>query len=90
MEKNDSLINGLAHVILSVNDWEKSTVYYRKLLSFLGLTCVWDGTGYSKDSSFLYYVGGRTAIGISPANTNDKFLQTRVGLHHLCFRAKNK
>jgi catechol 2,3-dioxygenase-like lactoylglutathione lyase family enzyme len=41
----------------------------------------------------LYCVGGRTAIGISaPSGEHEgaAFEQTRVGLHHLCFRARER
>jgi catechol 2,3-dioxygenase-like lactoylglutathione lyase family enzyme len=39
----------------------------------------------------LYCVGGRTAIGIQPSqNDGDRFVQSRVGLHHLCLRARSR
>ena len=51
-------VNGMAHVILTVSQWEKARAFYAELLPFLGLTKVYDG------NNFLYHVGGRTAIGI--------------------------
>ena len=42
---------------------------------------------------FLYCVGGRTAVAVTPsdeAHRNERFVQTRVGLHHVCFRARNR
>ena len=51
-------INGMAHVILTVSDWEASHAFYSELMPFLGLKKVYDG------NNFLYHVGGRTAIGI--------------------------
>ena len=51
-------VNGMAHVILTVSQWEKSRAFYAELLPFLGMTKVYDG------NNFLYHVGGRTAIGI--------------------------
>ena len=42
-------------------------------------------------SDFCYHVGGRTAIGIrkcDPEYANERFQQYRVGLHHICFRAR--
>ncbi len=80
-------INGVAHVILTAGDFERSTAFYRKLLPFLGLTLVMD------NNQFLYGVGARTALGVRPPATEyegGKFEQERIGLHHLCFRAKNR
>lgn len=47
-------INGVAHIILTVTDWQESAKFYRKLLGeFLGLTCVMDGEGKSSISCSL-------------------------------------
>ena len=51
-------VNGMAHVILTVSQWEKARAFYGELLPFLGLQKVYDG------NNFLYHVGGRTAVGI--------------------------
>ena len=51
-------INGIAHVMLTASDFERSRSFYQKLLPFLGLKPVLDGDG------FYYCVGGRTAFGI--------------------------
>jgi catechol 2,3-dioxygenase-like lactoylglutathione lyase family enzyme len=80
-------INGMAHVILTASNFERSRDFYRKLLPFLGLTPVID------TDSYYYCVGGRTALGISapaPEYAGAAFEQTRVGLHHLCFRARER
>ena len=80
-------VNGMAHVILTVSQWEKSRAFYAELLPFLGMTKVYDG------NNFLYHVGGRTAIGIqrcAPEHVNEQFVQNRVGLHHLCLRARSR
>ena len=43
------------------------------------------------DTDKLFYcVGGRTAIGIQPADAGERFVQGRVGLHHLCLRARSR
>jgi catechol 2,3-dioxygenase-like lactoylglutathione lyase family enzyme len=45
------------------------------------------------NDGFYYCVGGRTAVGISaPASefAGARFEQQRVGLHHLCFRARER
>jgi catechol 2,3-dioxygenase-like lactoylglutathione lyase family enzyme len=80
-------INGMAHVILAVSDFEKSLPFYEKLLPFLGLTPV------IRSSEMFYCVGGRTALGIMRGDEKfhgEKFAQRRVGLHHLCFRARSR
>lgn len=80
-------INGIAHVNLTVSDMGRSRSFYRELLTFLGLKPVIDG------EAMLYCVGGRTAMGIQPADDehrNDHFVQRRVGLHHVCFRARER
>src|SRR5947199_10573811 len=41
----------------------------------------------------LYCVGGRTAVGIMKGEEqyrNERFVQPRVGLHHVCFRARER
>jgi catechol 2,3-dioxygenase-like lactoylglutathione lyase family enzyme len=80
-------INGVAHIQLSVNDFAASARFYKKLLPFLGMKPVFDA------EIFLYHVGGRTAVAITPADESlrgEKFDQRRVGLHHVCFRARDR
>jgi catechol 2,3-dioxygenase-like lactoylglutathione lyase family enzyme len=80
-------INGVAHVILTVSDFAGSIPFYDRLLAFFGLTCVF------RTDEFLYYVGGRTAVGIAPADAEHRggrFVQRRAGLHHVCFRARER
>jgi catechol 2,3-dioxygenase-like lactoylglutathione lyase family enzyme len=80
-------INGMAHVILTTGDFPKARAFYGRLLPFLGLTPVIDTPDY------YYCVGGRTALGIRPgaaAHAGQRFVQDRVGLHHLCFRARSR
>jgi catechol 2,3-dioxygenase-like lactoylglutathione lyase family enzyme len=45
------------------------------------------------EDGWLYCVGGRTAIGIMEADEQhrgERFVQTRVGLHHICIRARER
>jgi catechol 2,3-dioxygenase-like lactoylglutathione lyase family enzyme len=80
-------INGIAHVILTVRDMKASRAFYVPLLEHLGLTQIVDS------SEYLYYVGGRTGIGLRPAspeNRDARFEQGRSGLHHFCFRARSR
>jgi catechol 2,3-dioxygenase-like lactoylglutathione lyase family enzyme len=79
-------INGVAHVILSVSNWPACRRFYAQLLPFLGMTCTFDG------EQMMYFVGGRTAIGISrcdPAHEHERFVQNSVGMHHLCLRVRD-
>jgi catechol 2,3-dioxygenase-like lactoylglutathione lyase family enzyme len=80
-------INGIAHVTLTVRSVSASREFYRGLLAHLGLTEIVDSDTY------LYWVGGRTAVGIRPASpkfTEDSFDQGRPGLHHVCFRCRSR
>ena len=80
-------INGIAHVMLTVARFEECVAFYESLLNLMGLKTVF------KDPNLLYCVGGRTAFGIQPADAahaGDRFVQTRVGLHHVCFRARQR
>jgi catechol 2,3-dioxygenase-like lactoylglutathione lyase family enzyme len=81
-------INGIAHVMLTVGNYEACLAFYEKLLPFLGLTFVVRKTG-----SQFYCIGGRTGIGIHKAQEQfrgERFTQARVGLHHLCLRARGR
>jgi catechol 2,3-dioxygenase-like lactoylglutathione lyase family enzyme len=79
-------VNGMAHVIISVSNWQACREFYTQLLPFLGLTQTFDG------DEMIYYVGARTALGVSkcaPEFEHERFRQNSIGLHHLCFRARN-
>jgi len=80
-------INGIAHVMLTVSNFDACQPFYEKLLTFLGLRPVINTDG------MLYCVGGRTAVGIMKAEAryrDERFAQFRVGLHHVCFRARER
>jgi len=80
-------INGMAHVVLTVSRFAECRAFYARLLPRLGMKPVFDGP------KFFYCVGARTAIGIEPcdpAHAGDRFVQGRVGLHHLCLRARTR
>ena len=77
----------MAHVVLTVSNFETAVPFYEKLLAFLGMKRVFKG------EEFLYYVGGRTDLAISRCDERyrqEQFVQRRVGLHHLCFRARER
>ncbi len=80
-------INGMAHVILTVSQFDKARTFYSALLPAFGMTCVHDGP------DFCYHVGARTAIGVRKCDAEyeeERFQQYRVGLHHLCLRARSR
>ena len=80
-------INGIAHIQLTVSRFPEARAFYGKLLPFLGLTAVMDFDG------FYYCVGARTGVAISAADAEhaaETFVQRRVGLHHVCFRARER
>ena len=80
-------INGIAHAMLTVSNFAACAPFYRELLGHMGLKPVIDSDG------MLYCVGGRTAVGIMRAEEKfaaERFEQFRVGLHHLCFRVRQR
>ncbi|MGN6689579.1 MAG: VOC family protein [Sphingopyxis sp.] len=80
-------LNGVAHVILTAGDFARSTAFWRDVIGWLGLKKVLDS------EHMLYGVGGRTAIGIrtpSPENSGKRFDQGAPGLHHACFRMRDR
>lgn len=80
-------INGIAHTMLTAGNFSVSRAFYGQLLPFLGLTAVLD-----TDDTY-YCVGGRTALGIragDPVGPDNRFDQGRAGLHHLCFRLRQR
>jgi catechol 2,3-dioxygenase-like lactoylglutathione lyase family enzyme len=80
-------INGIAHAILTVRDMAVSRPFYQALMTHLGLSEI------VNNDTFLYYIGGRTAVGLrpaAPATAEHRFDQGRCGLHHLCFRARSR
>ncbi len=80
-------INGMAHVILTVSQFDKAKAFYGQLMPALGMKNVFDG------SDMCYFVGARTAVGIEPCapeHAEERFVQNRVGLHHICLRARSR
>ena len=80
-------INSMAHVILTVSQFDKARAFYSRLLPAFRMTRVHDGP------DFCYHVGARTAIGVrkcDPEFEGERFEQYRVGLHHLCLRARSR
>lgn len=79
-------VNGIAHIFLTVANYDACAAFYRRLLPFIGLTHVVRDTPQS-----LYCIGGRTGFGITrggDAFSGERVRQERPGLHHVCFRAR--
>ena len=80
-------VNGVAHTFITASDFEASVTFYRRLLPFLGMQIVAD----SLDT--FYGVGGRTGFGIRRPTAEfagAKYEQYRIGLHHHCWRARER
>jgi catechol 2,3-dioxygenase-like lactoylglutathione lyase family enzyme len=80
-------INGVAHVMLRVNRFDECIAFYDQVMPALGLQAVHRGDG------FVYYIGGRTALGIRRADPNfadHPHVEAGPGLEHLCFRARSR
>src|SRR4051794_27062951 len=77
----------MAHVVLTVSRFDVARAFYGRLLPAFGMQVVFDG------EKFFYCVGARTAIGIEPCDpafAGERFVQQRVGPHHLCLRARSR
>lgn len=80
-------IAGIAHIQLTVNDLQRAMPFYESVLSFIGMSAV------VKAPNFLYMVGGKTAVAIARSSEQNRafgFDQRRIGLHHVCFRARSR
>ncbi len=80
-------INGIAHIQLSVTDFAASRAFYGRLLPALGMHVQYDEPG------LFYCIGGRTGLLITacaPELREERFNQRRAGLHHVCFRARER
>ena len=80
-------LNGIAHIQLTVSDMERSRAFYAPLLERFEMQILVDSETY------FYCIGSRTGIAISPIdaqNQGDDFDPRRVGLHHLCLRARER
>jgi catechol 2,3-dioxygenase-like lactoylglutathione lyase family enzyme len=80
-------INGIAHIQLTVSDFEACARFYAPVMELFEMQLVFD------DDEVKYWVGGRTALAITrcgDAYRSERFVQRRIGLHHLCFRARRR
>ena len=80
-------INGVAHLVLRVSRFEECVAFYDRLMPELGLQAV------HRRDGFVYYVGGRTALGIRKADSEHArhaHVEAGPGIDHLCFRARSR
>jgi catechol 2,3-dioxygenase-like lactoylglutathione lyase family enzyme len=80
-------INGIAHIILRMSRFEECVAFYDELMPRLGLHPVLRVDG------FVYYVGGRTALGIRQPEAEvagHAHQELAPGIDHLCFRARSR
>jgi catechol 2,3-dioxygenase-like lactoylglutathione lyase family enzyme len=80
-------INGVAHIVLRVSRFEECVAFYDVLMPALGLEAVY------RSDEYVYYVGGRTALGIrrpAPDLAGHAHQEPAPGIDHLCFRARSR
>jgi catechol 2,3-dioxygenase-like lactoylglutathione lyase family enzyme len=80
-------INGIAHIQLTVSDFESCARFYGALMELFEMKLVYD------EADAKYWVGGRTGVLITRCADlyrGERFVQNRVGLHHACFRARSR
>ena len=80
-------VNGIAHIQLTVNDPERCIPFWENLCHFLGMETLIRG------EEIVYCIGSRTGIlvrGAPPEKRERNFDQDTAGLHHLCFRARQR
>jgi catechol 2,3-dioxygenase-like lactoylglutathione lyase family enzyme len=80
-------MNGIAHIQLTVNDPDRCIPFWESLCHFLSMKTLIKGDGV------LYCIGSRTGILVrgAPADKRGgRFDQDRAGLHHFCFRARER
>ena len=80
-------VNGIAHIQLTVNDPERCIPWWERLCHFLEMKTLIKGDGV------VYCIGSRTGIlvrGAPKDKPKRRFDQDTAGLHHLCFRARER
>jgi catechol 2,3-dioxygenase-like lactoylglutathione lyase family enzyme len=80
-------IDGIAHIQITAGRYDLAHAFYGKLLPFLGLDLIRD------NASSAMWVGGNTGVILSPPapeHAGQRFVQQRIGLHHICFNARSR
>jgi catechol 2,3-dioxygenase-like lactoylglutathione lyase family enzyme len=80
-------LNGIAHIQLTVRDPDRCVPFWEKLCHFFEMKTLIKGEG------IVYCIGSRTGVlvrGAPPEKRDRRFDQETPGLHHLCFRARER
>jgi catechol 2,3-dioxygenase-like lactoylglutathione lyase family enzyme len=80
-------VNGIAHIQLNVNDPERCLPFWERLCHFFEMKTL------VKSDEVIYCIGSRTGILVRAAPAAHRgvpFDQNRAGLHHFCFRARER
>jgi len=80
-------LNGIAHIQITVSHFERCVPFYERLFDFFEMKIVF------RTEDLIYGVGGRTGLVVTrcaPEYANERFAQRRIGLHHFCFRARQR
>ena len=80
-------VNGIAHIQLTVSNPTACLPFWEKLCHFLEMKTL------VKGQDVIYCIGSRTGILIKAAtetNRQEVFNQDQSGLHHFCFRARQR
>ena len=79
-------LNGIAHIQLTVSDLARARTFWAPLFELFEMKILIDAENY------FYGIGSRTGLALSPADPGkeEPFDQRRVGLHHLCLRARER
>lgn len=80
-------VNGIAHIQLTVSNPSACLPFWEKLCHFLEMKTL------IKGDDVIYCIGSRTGILVRAApekKRHDVFDQDRSGLHHFCFRARQR
>ena len=78
-------LNGIAHIQLTANDAARSLPFWERLCHLFEMKTL------IKSDTMVYCIGSRTGVLVReapPEKRGARFDQDRVGLHHLCFRAR--
>ena len=80
-------INGVAHIFVTAGDFEALEGLLHEAAA------VPRPQGGDERGRRLLCVGGRTGFAVrapSPDHAGERFVQNRVGLHHVCFRVRER
>jgi catechol 2,3-dioxygenase-like lactoylglutathione lyase family enzyme len=80
-------LNGIAHIQLTINDASRSVPFWEQLLHLFEMKTL------MKNETMVYCIGSRTGVMVReapPEKRGARFDQEQVGLHHVCFRARER